>query len=65
LGKWWRHSGKAKKTKPVPVFKLKGELIPIQYFAVRNEQGCCTSVVEVSPEINEIRDIQSKQQLLA
>ena len=44
--------------------QMKGEFILIQYFAVRDEQGCYKGVVEVSQEITEIRNIQGEQRLL-
>jgi len=44
--------------------QMKEEFVLIQYFAVRDEQGCYKGVVEVSQEITEIRNIQGEQRLL-
>jgi uncharacterized protein len=55
---------KGEKDKASFWIQMKGEFILIQYFAVRNEQGCYKGVVEVSQEITEIRNIQGEQRLL-
>jgi hypothetical protein len=44
--------------------QMKGELILIQYFAVRDEKRMYKGVVEVSQEITEIRNIQGEKRLL-
>jgi len=55
---------KGEKDKASFWIQMKGEFILIQYFAVRNEQGCYKGVLEVSQEITEIRNIQGEQRLL-
>lgn len=55
---------KGEKDKASFWIQMKGEFILIQYFAVRDEQGCYKGVVEVSQEITEIRNIQGEQRLL-
>jgi len=44
--------------------KMKDELILIQYFAVRNKLGEYKGVVEVSQEINNIKNIEGEKRLL-
>jgi len=44
--------------------QMKGELILIQYFAVRDENRKYKGVVEVSQEITEIRNLQGENRLL-
>jgi PAS domain S-box-containing protein len=44
--------------------QMKGEMILIQYFAVRDEDGNYRGVVEVSQEITEIQNIQGEKRLL-
>lgn len=44
--------------------QMKGELILIQYFAVRDENRKYMGVVEVSQEITEIRSLQGENRLL-
>jgi DUF438 domain-containing protein len=44
--------------------QMKGELILIQYFAVRDEKRKYRGIVEVSQEITEIRNIQGEKRLL-
>jgi DUF438 domain-containing protein len=44
--------------------QMKGELILIQYFAVRDEKRKYRGVVEVSQEITEIRNLQGEKRLL-
>jgi hypothetical protein len=44
--------------------KMKGEMILIQYFAVRNENGDYKGVVEVSQEITEIQNLTGEKRLL-
>ena len=43
---------------------MKGELLLIQYFAVRDENGNYKGVMEVSQEISEIRNLQGENRLL-
>ncbi len=43
---------------------MKGELLLIQYFAVRDENGNYKGVMEVSQEISEIRSLQGENRLL-
>ncbi len=43
---------------------MKGELLLIQYFAVRDESGNYRGVVEVSQEISEIRNLKGENRLL-
>jgi hypothetical protein len=44
--------------------QMKGELILIQYFAVRDEKRKYRGVAEVSQEITEIRNLQGEKRLL-
>jgi PAS domain S-box-containing protein len=44
--------------------RMKGEMILIQYFVVRDEDGNYRGVVEVSQEITEIQNIQGEKRLL-
>jgi len=44
--------------------KMKGEVILIQYFAVRDEQGTYKGVVEVSQEVSNIIDLKGEKRLL-
>ncbi|MFV0377252.1 MAG: DUF438 domain-containing protein [Mangrovibacterium sp.] len=44
--------------------KKKGELILIQYFAVRNEHGTYKGVIEVSQEISGIKALEGEKRLL-
>ncbi|MCF6357311.1 MAG: PAS domain-containing protein [Draconibacterium sp.] len=43
---------------------MRGELLLIQYFAVRDEDGNYKGVVEVSQEISEIRNLKGENRLL-
>jgi len=44
--------------------KMKGEIILIQYFAVRDEQGNYKGVIEVSQEISGIKSLEGEKRLL-
>ncbi len=44
--------------------KMKGEYILIQYFAARDEDGNYKGVIEVSQEIEEIRNLKGEKRLL-
>ena len=55
---------KSEKDKASFWIQMKGEMILIQYFAVRDEEGNYRGVVEVSQEITEIRNIQGEKRLL-
>ena len=44
--------------------KIKGELILIQYFAVRSEDGNYKGIIEVSQEISEIKALDGEKRLL-
>jgi len=43
---------------------MKGDMIFIQYFAVRDEQGAYRGVIEVSQEITDIRALEGEKRLL-
>ncbi len=45
-------------------FNMKGKMIFIQYFAVRNEKGAYKGVLEVSREVSHIRELQGVKRLL-
>jgi PAS domain S-box-containing protein len=55
---------KGEKDKASFWIQMKGEMILIQYFAVRDEDGKYRGVVEVSQEITEIQNIQGEKRLL-
>lgn len=44
--------------------KMKGEIILIQYFALRDKSGNYKGVIEVSQEISEIKSIEGERRLL-
>ncbi|WP_321345088.1 PAS domain-containing protein [uncultured Draconibacterium sp.] len=44
--------------------KMKGEIILIQYFAVRDQSGNYKGVIEVSQEISEIKALEGEKRLL-
>ncbi|HPF52367.1 MAG TPA: PAS domain-containing protein [Draconibacterium sp.] len=44
--------------------KMKGELILIQYFALRDHSGSYKGVIEVSQEISEIKSLEGEKRLL-
>lgn len=44
--------------------KMKGELLLIQYFAVRDEKGSYRGVVEVSQEVTGIKNLEGENRLL-
>jgi DUF438 domain-containing protein len=43
---------------------MRGEMLLIQYFAVRDENGNYRGVVEVSQEVTEIRNLEGENRLL-
>jgi PAS domain S-box-containing protein len=55
---------KGEKDKASFWIQMKGEMILIQYFDVRDEDGKYRGVVEVSQEITEIQNIQGEKRLL-
>ncbi len=44
--------------------KMKGEMIYIRYFAIRDEEGNYRGVLEVSQEVSEIQNLKGEQRLL-
>jgi hypothetical protein len=43
---------------------MRGELIFIQYFAVRDEEGKYRGIIEVTQEISEIKSLEGEKRLL-
>lgn len=44
--------------------RLKGRVILIQYFALRDSQDCYRGVLEVSQDITEIQKLEGEKRLL-